>query len=185
MKLASLLAWWASMSVLSVGIPLFVYVAVQQNYRMSANDPQIQIAEDTAAAIDAGSSANFAITLPQVDVATSLSPIVIAYDDQDRVLESNGKLHGVTPSLPNGVLADTKRLGETKFTWQPERGVRLAAVVVYHHGNHPGYVLAARSLREVEKREDILGRMTGLAILALLALTLTPSLLPLLRKKQD
>jgi len=48
------------------------------------------------------------------------------------------------------VLSSTKNGSENWVTWQPRGGVRIAAVVVKSQG---GYVLAGRSLREVEKRE--------------------------------
>jgi hypothetical protein len=38
-----------------------------------------------------------------------------------------------------------------RLTWMPEAGVR-SAIVVIHYDN--GYVLAGRSLRRVEQRED-------------------------------
>ena len=56
-----------------------------------------------------------------------------------------------TPSLPDGVLQMTKALGENRLTWQPQVGVRIAAVIV---ASDKGFVLAGRSLREVEIRES-------------------------------
>jgi uncharacterized membrane protein len=48
----------------------------------------------------------------------------------------------------------------------------MAAVVVRYQGQESGYVLAARSLREVEKREDQTLLIAGLAMLCVLAASL-------------
>ncbi len=50
------------------------------------------------------------------------------------------------------------RVGEDRITWQPEPGIRSAVVVVHYTGATPGYVMAGRSLREVEWRID---RLSG------------------------
>ncbi len=49
------------------------------------------------------------------------------------------------------------------MTWQPERRVRIATVVVRYEGRESGFVLAGRSLREVEERVRRIGTLTGLA----------------------
>ncbi len=38
-------------------------------------------------------------------------------------------------------------------------GVRNAVVVVRYGGEHPGFVLAGRSLREVEQRVSVMGTL--------------------------
>jgi mannose/fructose/N-acetylgalactosamine-specific phosphotransferase system component IID len=48
----------------------------------------------------------------------------------------------------------------------------MAAVVVRYQGQQSGYVLAARSLREVEKREDQMFLIAGLAMLCILGASL-------------
>jgi hypothetical protein len=56
--------------------------------------------------------------------------------------------------VPAGILDYVRTRGEDRVTWQPEPGVRIAAVVVHFKGTQPGFVLAGRSLREAEVRED-------------------------------
>ena len=151
---------------LAVSITLIygaVYIIVQQNYRISANDPQIQLAEDAAAALDQGQSTQAIIPSTQVDIASSLSPYVVVFDDTGKAVASSGILHGQFPSMPNGVFDATREIGEDRLTWQPEPGVRSATVIVHYHGAHTGFVMAGRSLREVENRIDMLGMMTGVA----------------------
>jgi len=74
--------------------------------------------------------------------------------------------------LPAGVLEYTRRRGQDRITWEPERGVRIAAVVVRHEGANAGFVLAGRSLREVEKRETKTELIAGAAWVATLAASL-------------
>jgi len=43
--------------------------------------------------------------------------------------------------------------GEHRVTWQPERSVRIASVVVHVPGTAGGFVLAGRRMDEIEARE--------------------------------
>jgi hypothetical protein len=93
-------------------------------------------------------------------------------DEAGRPLTWSGELHGLPPILPSGVLEYVNQHGEDRITWEPELGVRLATVIVKVEGSNPGFVLAARSLREVEIRED---QVLTLAVLGMAA-TLIASL---------
>jgi hypothetical protein len=137
------------------------YGASQQLLRSGANDPQIQLAEDAARALDAGAApasvagpgsavAGLAGSDP-VDIGVSLAPFLIVYDASGRVLAATGRLDGVPPVPPLGVLDTARSAGRDVVTWQPRSGVRIASVAVGWSG---GSVLAGRSLREVEGRED-------------------------------
>ena len=66
--------------------------------------------------------------------------------------------------------------GQDRITWQPRTGVRQAIVAVYFHGRKTGYVVAGRSLREVEKRVDDLGLIVAAAWLVTLLATLAATL---------
>jgi hypothetical protein len=57
------------------------YLISQQVLRMSANDPQIQLAEDAAGRLAAGENAARVVPERLVDMANSLAPFVIVYDD--------------------------------------------------------------------------------------------------------
>lgn len=171
-KLAEIVKHWLPLAVVATILCLLVYVAVQQELRISGNDPQIQMAEDSGAELAKG--APFAAVVPagRVDVARSLAPFVVVYDDLGNPVASSGVLEGRVPLLPTGVLDYVRANGEDRITWQPEPGVRLASVVVHFQGARSGFVLAARSLREIEKREDAAGREAGLAWLACMAASL-------------
>ena len=147
------------------------YALVQQDLRQGANDPQIQIAEDLAASLADGATLPGALPgASRVDLSTSLAPFVIVYTASGSVASSTGQLDGAVPQLPSGVLAAAAH-HEDRLTWQPAPGVRVAAVVVRYGGEHPGFVLAGRSLREVERRETASGATAFAAWLLTIVVT--------------
>jgi hypothetical protein len=105
----------------------------------------------------------------KVDLARSLAPYLIVFDEAGQPLASSAELDGQVPPLPTGVLDRARAVGEHRVTWQPRPDVRSAAVIVHHAGPRPGFVLVGRSLREVERRVDGLTLMVGLAWAATLA----------------
>jgi hypothetical protein len=158
------------------------YVAVQQSLRQSANDPQIQMAEDTAAALARGEALEaFGESGKKIDMARSLSPFLIIFDDNGQPVVSTVQLNGQTPAPPAGVLAYAKTHGENRVTWQPRPGVRNATVIIHYAGQKSGFVLAGRSLREVQARISAIGRLIAAgwaaSLVALLAVLLMSGLL--------
>ncbi len=168
----SILKQWLPLAAISVVVCGLVYVVAQQVLRQSANDPQIQMAEDAAAALAAGTPAAELAPPGQVELSQSLAPAVMIFDDQGQVLASSARLHGEVPSLPAGLLDYVRAHGEDRVTWQPESGVRQAAVIVRAQGTQNGFVLSARSLREVEKREAQAQLLSGVGLLASLIVSL-------------
>jgi hypothetical protein len=146
------------------------FAETQQSLRGAANDPQVQLAEDGARSLGrgaapgslvaAGSAAEAAAGPGTVDLASSLAPFVIVYDRSGAPVASNATLDGRVPVPPLGVLASASAGPRNQVTWQPRPGVRIAAVAVAWTG---GTVLAGRSLRLVEERED---SALGLAVAA-------------------
>ena len=51
-----------------------VYVAVQQSYRQTANDPQIEMAEDAAAQLEEGRQPQAIVGTNKVDMAAASRP---------------------------------------------------------------------------------------------------------------
>lgn len=131
-----------------------IYLVVQQNIRLSANDPQIQIAEDIASGLSKGRTLQPVPETDKIDIASSLATFVIIFNDKGEPVNSSAVLDNKTPLPPSGIFAYTKSHKEDRFTWQPKSGIRMAAVVVRYEASQPGFVLAGRSLREVEKLED-------------------------------
>ncbi len=146
-----------------------VYIAVQQDIRQSANDPQIQMAEDGAVELSINEMPQ-ALFAPKVNLITSISPFLITYNDNDLPIQSSGLLNGKIPVPPSGVFDYVKKNQEDRITWQPENGIRIATVIVHFKGQNSGFVLAGRSLREVEKREDSLMKQISLAWIIMIAL---------------
>jgi hypothetical protein len=159
------------------------YVVVQQALRAGANDPQVQLAEDGARALDIGvepasligpGSAAAGFAGPAlVDPSVSLAPFVVIYDVAGIPVATNATLAGGTPKPPSGVLETARSEGIDKVTWQPGPGVRIAIVVVPWRG---GTILAGRSLRLVEEQEDRTLLLAGAAGLAGLTLLVVVSL---------
>ena len=147
--------WWVVVVAVATIFCGLVYAAVQQDMRQGANDPLIQMAEDAAEKLSGGVNPS-SIVLAQdfVDIRKGLAPFEIVYDDAGNTLYGYGVLDGKIPSPPKGVFEYARIHGENRLTWEPARGVRMAIVVVKFSGsNSSGFVLAGRSLREVEKRE--------------------------------
>lgn len=128
-----------------------IYAVIQQDIRQSANDPQIEIAEDAARELDNGKTAKEFDIKEKIDIAKSLATFTIVYDKEGKPLASSGALASTVPSLPQGVFDVTKAKGQDRVTWQPRSDVRSALVVVPYK---EGFVAVGRSLREVEAREN-------------------------------
>ncbi len=152
-----------------------IYVTAQQVYRSSADDPQIQIAEDAANQIKNGADPK-GIATSSVEVTRSLAPFTIVYDKDRNVIASNASLDGAVPTIPPGIVDNTKQSGSLRFTWQPRGGVRLATVTQRVEGTDT-VVLSGRSLREVEERDDTLRLLVAAAWVFSLVVAL-PLLIP-------
>jgi hypothetical protein len=144
---------------------------------MSANDPQIQLAEDGATRLQSGETPAAVVPERQVDMASSLAPFVIIYDDSGRPVAGSASLDGRIPTPPRGVLEFVRSHGEERVTWQPRPGVRIASVVTRTPG---GFLVAGRNMRELELRKSIVFKLAASAWLvancALLALWLVTPL---------
>lgn len=177
---------WIPLAVVAVVLSALVYVAVQQSYRMSANDPQIQMAQDAARSVFSGDTPDSVIPTGTIDIAKSLAPFIIVYDHAGTPIAGDGFLNGDLPKPPIGVLkaADSNPQGN-RVTWQPRAGVRVAAVAVAADQSKRSaeatgglyYVVVARSLREVEIRENNLTQIVGAALGITLVATLAAILL--------
>ena len=165
---------WAPVAAAATVICLFVNLAVQQSFRTSADDPQIQLAEDTATGQMVEPQRQPREGLPAVDIGSSLASWVAVYDDTGRPVVSSGRLHGIMPELPPGIFDYVREHGLDRVTWKPEAGLRIALIVVRTDGANPHFVASGRSLRETERRIDSLNLISllgwvGALIAALLA----------------
>jgi hypothetical protein len=162
-KLNRVLVAWLTLAALASAISLLVYVVAQQTWRTAANDPQIQLARDAAAALAAGRPAEAVVPHETVDMERSLAPFLIVLDANGQVLASSGELGGHVPGVPKGVLDVARTRGEDRITWQPIGGVRIASVIESYNGSRQGFVVAGRSLEETQSRISQFGNLIALA----------------------
>ncbi|MBZ5637743.1 MAG: hypothetical protein LAO51_03185 [Acidobacteriia bacterium] len=160
------LGHWLPIAAVATVLCGLVYLSVQQTLRSSANDPQIQLAEDAADSLARGEPVTSVLPSGRIDVARSPSSFMVVLDEKGEVVGASGLLHGKVPILPPGVLGFARQHGEHRVTWQPEAGVRIATVVIGYDGEKPGFVVVGRSLREIETR---IARVGGFALAAWLA----------------
>jgi hypothetical protein len=166
MSLRRAIAIFLPAAVLATALCGLVYVAVQQDLRSGANDPQEPLAKDAAARLDAGASPASVVGPTTVDLAVSLAPFVVVYDAGGAVLATDGQLDGGPPQIPIGVLDSARATGRDAVSWQPRPGARFATVTVPWSG---GTVMVGRSLRLVEDRESALLLIVGAAWVVTLA----------------
>ncbi len=164
------------LAIAITGLCFIQYVALQQYIRAEANDPQIEVAENIRNSLVSGEAnmPGIVAAFPRVSIEQSLSLFVLFYDAKGKTLMGSGFLGGINPTPPLGVLESALKSGENRVTWQPESGVRIASVVlpvIDSQNNLLGYVLAGRSLREVEKRESQLEAEVALLWLLILVAT--------------
>ena len=140
-----------------------IYGTVQQSYRTVANDPQIQMVEDLGARLLSGKLVPNNYPADTIDIAHSLSPVVIFCDGNGRPIRSTGFLDGEMCQLPLGVFDHARQMGMHAVTWQPRHDVRMAVVLIHVNSSPVEFVAVARSLREVEVRESNLSKMVLIA----------------------
>lgn len=164
------------LAVAITGVFVFAYVAVQQNYRQSMDDPQIQMAEDIALTLSRDDTPASVVPrgVPPVDIAQSLAPWIAVYDSSGMPLESNAVLDNAPPRLPAGLFDTTTWRAhktfaapsgnETRVTWQPRPGVRQAVVLVQYQATRGvRYVAVGRSIRIGEERIITLTYLVAIA----------------------
>ena len=149
---------------------IFVYAAAQQILRSGADDPQIQMAEDASLLLKNSAPMGPIVPDTAVEVSQSLSPFLQIYDEKGGLLDSDVLLHGKNIIIPKGALEHAKERGENRLSWQPEKGVRIAAVVFHYGGKNPGFAVGGRSLRETENRIGQIGALCAFAWVSLMCL---------------
>src|SRR4051812_3616347 len=98
------LPWIAAAAIIFITFGT-MYAVNQQDQRRDANYPQVQIAEDAAAQLNAGKSPNQIATGDLVDPSKSLASFLVIYDKAGKVVGRTGDLNGQAPDMPHGVLA--------------------------------------------------------------------------------
>lgn len=161
------------------------YGLAQQTVRTAADDPQVQLAEDTARRLQAGGSPGTEVSASPVEIDSSLAPWLMIYGRDGRLLASNAELDGTAVEYPASAVSSVVAGGQKHLTWAPRPSARQATVIV---GYSSGWVIAGRSLRAVEKRTAslLLLALAGWSIaLAGSALVLLGLPLPTGRRRRD
>ena len=145
------LKFWFLLAMVITAMSGLVYLTIQQSIRYSADDPQIQIAEDIGKMLDNGRLPADFNTAEKTDITKSLGTYLTIYDTSGKPVVGTGVIGSDLPTLPIGVFQYTKAVGEDRITWQPLPEVRSALVVVSYKD---GFVAVGRSMREIEIRES-------------------------------
>ncbi len=181
--LKALLLWLPFALAITI-MSALVYVTVQQNFRMSANDPQIQLVQDAQKDLANGAPAEAFTSQQATDISKSLAPYILVFNEKGETVAGTAALDGQLPKFPSGVFDAAKSRGENRFTWQPKAGIRQAVILDKYESKNAsstttGFVAVGRSIREIEVRENNLTRMALISWLAALLLTLLSVLLAL------
>ncbi len=182
--LKTILKYWLLIAVIVGGLIGLNYAAIQQVLRQGADNPQIQIAEDTAAKLASGQQLQSVVPTEQVDIASSLASYIIVFDASGKPIASSAQLNGQIPTLPSGVFDYVRQNGEDRITWTPQSGVREAIVVTHFKGANSGFVVAGRSLREAEKLVDDIGQILLVGWIGMLFVTFSGSVLVFRKPRQ-
>jgi hypothetical protein len=126
-----------------------LYATTQHIQRSDADYPQVQLAQDAAAALNQGAQ-KLSVTQGKVEMTSSLGSFVNVYDQEGAVVAGSGLVDGQVPTPPIGMLKASAHKDYNRVTWAPKSGVRIAAVVV---ASEKYFVLSGRSLRVVEQDE--------------------------------
>ena len=110
--LCSTFKHWLPLAVVTVLLTGLIYVAVQQNYRLSANDPQIQASEDVIQAISQGTPPDSLVpSQGTLDLAKTLDTFAMTFDQTGKTIGSSVLLDGKNPTVPSGVFDTAKKKG--------------------------------------------------------------------------
>ncbi len=134
---------------------VLIYAVAQQDYRQTFDDPQVRVAEDTAARLRAGEKVTVIVPKDTVDISNSIAPWFAIYSATGTPLAASGLLGKALPQPPVTIFTDltaqdaSSTAAQTRITWQPAEGIRQAIVVVAAGDR---FVVAGRNMREVEER---------------------------------
>ncbi len=170
---------WFPLAVLATFVAGTICMVTHQVLRQSANDPQIQMAEDWVDQIVGGTNPNRLNLGPFIDPARSLAPFGIVYNQDGNIIASSVSAPS-TMTQPDGIF-DTVDVAATKqatYTWQPASGERYAVVLKRASlQNKSYYVLAGRNLKQVESRMwRLVGQVTAAWVVTLVAIAVTQNL---------
>lgn len=156
-----------------------IYMSIQQVYRANANDPQVEVVGQVADVVNQNVPLDAIVSdAEQIDMGKSLSLFVMVFDADKQLAGSSAGLDDQVPTPPTSVFDAADGVEDYRFTWEPKEGVRIAAIM--SKIGDKGYVLAGRSLQEIESRESalrqilIIGWAVCILLSSLLSLIIKP-----------
>ena len=75
-RLSKAIRFFIPLGIVTTGLAGTIYLTVQQNYRQNADDPQIQIAQDTVNSLNSGANPTNLVSSNKIDLTKSLSPFL-------------------------------------------------------------------------------------------------------------
>src|SRR5512138_450126 len=107
-RMLTVVRTWLPFAVVVTAFCGLTYVTVQQSLRQGANDPQIQMAEDAAAALGKGAASEQVVPEERVEIPVSLAPVLVVYDTGGKPVAGSGLLDSKLPDYPLGALEAAK-----------------------------------------------------------------------------
>ena len=153
-----------------------IYIGIQQVFRTSANDPQIELTREVATRLQQGKPVDSFFSTDTIDIEHSDMPFLEVADALGNPIRSTGLLKGKMPQLPSGVIEYVMKNGEDGVTWQPYRNVRMA-MIIQKISSSSQCVIAGRSLTETENRVSGLSKMLGIGWIISIAIVLMVNLI--------
>jgi hypothetical protein len=171
-RFIGILYHWLPLAAASIGICGIIYVAVQQQYRQSANDPQVQLTQDMATALVNDKKPEDIVPQDYLfDIEKTLATFTAVYDANYTPLQQTAFFNNAPVKPPVGVFEHAKQWGENRVTWQPNATTRIALVVRYVPSNPEYFVASGRNMREVESRISRLIYMMCIGLITILVIT--------------
>jgi hypothetical protein len=146
-------------ALIITGILFTVYACVQQTYRKAADDPQTQIARDISSRLNRNLAVDHLLPADTIEITEDEGIFVQLYNSDRQLVMSTAQLNKKEPQLPKGVFDNADKNGEAALSWEPQKGIREATIVVPVLSPQVAYVVAGRSLKETEIRESNLEKM--------------------------
>lgn len=144
-----------------------MFVLVQQQARLAANDMPQLLANQAAKQLDAGYGLQ-SIQMGATDLANDPVPFVIVYDKKGKAVAGSGYLGKKLAAMPTGVVNHAKSGAPHAVTWAPRSDIRIATVTV---AAKEYYVVGGQSLKMTEAHAKRLLLLTALGYGASLFVT--------------
>ncbi len=123
---------WLPLAFVTTVLCGVVYATVQNTIRQAANDPQIEIAHNIAMELAKGAPTDGLSSARKADMATTLSPFIMVFDENKKVVVNNSTISGKTPELPAGVLEEAKKMASIVLPGNPLKtfGMQLSLTTI-------------------------------------------------------